>query len=94
MCWVLIRMKGMLTRRKDATEAGEKFYYTGKECKYGHLDKRYTTNGLCVTCAAKRSAEWAANHPDKFASLQKEWKDKNCEYMKAYRETHKTTKNS
>ena len=37
-------------RRKDAIAAGEKFYYTGKECVNGHLSRRYSKGGECYEC--------------------------------------------
>jgi hypothetical protein len=39
-----------LYTRKEALLAGEKFYYTGKICKLGHIPKRYAT-GRCVECS-------------------------------------------
>ena len=39
------------TPRKDAQAAGAVKYSTGKPCKHGHVAPRYTSNGLCVTCA-------------------------------------------
>lgn len=35
----------------DAQLKGWRFYYTGKPCKYGHLDKRYASDGRCVGCS-------------------------------------------
>jgi hypothetical protein len=39
--------------RKIAKAAGLKVYYTGKPCVNGHTANRYTSNGLCVTCAVE-----------------------------------------
>ena len=36
--------------RKEAAEAGKAQYYTGKECKHGHLAPRYTQSGTCSAC--------------------------------------------
>jgi hypothetical protein len=36
--------------RQDATESGEKFYFTGKPCKHGHTSKRRTSTGVCTEC--------------------------------------------
>ena len=43
--------------RKEALLIGEKYYYTGKECKYGHVEKRYSSDRSCVTCALKRATK-------------------------------------
>jgi len=36
--------------RKEAIEAREKFYLTGKPCKHGHLSKRGTIDASCYEC--------------------------------------------
>ena len=36
--------------RKEAKEQGLVRYYTGKPCKHGHNDERYTAGFGCVTC--------------------------------------------
>ena len=36
--------------QKEAKEQGLVRYYTGKPCKYGHNDERYTAGFGCVTC--------------------------------------------
>ena len=41
--------------RATARIAGLTRYFTGKRCKYGHIDERYTANGLCATCAYIRT---------------------------------------
>jgi hypothetical protein len=32
-----------------------KYYFTGKPCKYGHIAQRYTCNGECVTCRKEKN---------------------------------------
>lgn len=39
------------TTRTKAKELGLLTYFTGKPCKYGHRDERYTSYGKCVQCA-------------------------------------------
>lgn len=36
--------------RKEAFLKGEKMFYTGRQCKEGHLSPRYTSTGSCVAC--------------------------------------------
>ena len=36
--------------RKEALKVNAKRYFTGKPCKYGHVDDRKTSNGRCVEC--------------------------------------------
>lgn len=34
----------------EAKESGALYYFTGRPCKRGHVDKRYAPNGTCVSC--------------------------------------------
>jgi|SRR5579859_1095797 len=45
-------MTSIYSQRLLAARAGEKFFTTGKPCKYGHYSKRYTSTGGCVTCVS------------------------------------------
>ena len=42
-------MREIITR-EEAKKIGQKWYYTGEPCKYGHIDKRYVNTGLCYGC--------------------------------------------
>jgi hypothetical protein len=37
--------------RAFAKAAGEKTYFTGRPCKYGHVVQRCTSSGVCVECS-------------------------------------------
>lgn len=43
-----------LISRRDAVLAGEKYYFTGKPCKNGHITKRYVENWTCYACILAR----------------------------------------
>lgn len=45
---------GTLITRQDAYKAGRDYFYTGKQCKYGHLSLRFVTTGACVQCNRER----------------------------------------
>jgi len=49
--------------RKEAMLVGDKLFFTGKPCKYGHVDNRYVSAGGCVTCALLRSSVWDKANP-------------------------------
>jgi mannose-6-phosphate isomerase-like protein (cupin superfamily) len=36
--------------REEAKRIGQKWYFTGEPCKYGHVDKRYVKSGICYEC--------------------------------------------
>lgn len=40
-----------IPERAAAHAAGERYYFTGKPCKSGHVAKRYTQTGVCSICA-------------------------------------------
>ena len=40
----------LLPGLQDARELGEKYYWTGKKCKNGHVSKRLTATRICVDC--------------------------------------------
>lgn len=39
-----------ISTRKEAFEALETQYFTGRPCKHGHIDYRYTASGGCSRC--------------------------------------------
>lgn len=43
--------------QSEAKLQGLKFYNTGKACKRGHFDNRYTQNGTCVSCRKERDKQ-------------------------------------
>lgn len=48
----------MHVNRKDAREAGDRFYLPGKPCRNGHSSPRYVSTGHCSAClAAARGAD-------------------------------------
>lgn len=44
--------------RQAAIEAGEKWYFTGKPCKYGHVALRQVANKGCRDCQRLSFAAW------------------------------------
>ena len=47
--------------RKDAANAGRAVYFTGKECKRGHLAQRYTATGNCKLCNLAHTKKYVAD---------------------------------
>jgi len=44
----------MKSSRKDALQAGDKYYNTGKPCIYGHYSDRMTVDGSCIECRSEK----------------------------------------
>lgn len=43
--------------RERAKQLGHKYYFTGKECKHGHLTAKYTATSVCVGCMGIRNKD-------------------------------------
>lgn len=82
---------------KDAKAQGLKHYFTGKPCKYGHIDIRYVTGG-CATCQREHTQksyakyskkknqealEWKRNNRDKARQLQRDYYARNANKVRA-----------
>lgn len=74
--------------RKDAIEAGERYYFSGKPCPYGHVGKRHVTSG-CVECWQMYSQRDYQNHKEKRLAYNKKNRHKYAEQRKAYQEKHR-----
>lgn len=48
---------GPFISRKEALRQGLQWYFTGKPCKHGHVDLRYSTTFQCLTCKRAWSHE-------------------------------------
>jgi hypothetical protein len=70
--------------RKEAIAQGLKFYFTGKECRQGHVSKRRSGNGGCEVCAG----DYREENKEAIAEKRKAYLEKNKEViakkMKAY----------
>lgn len=71
-----------VTKRRHAKAAGASHYFTGKECKRGHLALRFVSTGQCVECQLMHGrASYAAN-PERHAGYHTKWREKNLEYAR------------
>lgn len=57
--------------RKEAIAQGLKYYFTGKPCKYGHVEKRTTIRSDCVTCEKLRKVKYEKVHKEKIQQNKK-----------------------
>lgn len=51
--------------RADAQARGLKRYFTGLECKHGHIAERTTANGCCTVCSKAIDKRWTAANRNK-----------------------------
>ena len=47
--------------RGEASQLGQSKYYTGRNCKYGHISQRYVSSGLCIACISAKSKGFKIN---------------------------------
>ena len=58
--------------RKSALDAGASKYWTGEQCKHGHVSFRWAINGACVECQnVRRQAQAARYREAKAARIAK-----------------------
>lgn len=47
----------------DARKTNNKYYFTGKPCKHGHIAKRTTIDNNCSVCNSNRTKQWHKKNP-------------------------------
>lgn len=60
----------LASTRKEAIELGSKFFFTGKLCKFGHLEKRKTYSGECVACIKVNTRRDIVMNPESYAAAR------------------------
>lgn len=68
--------------RAEAKTLGLKRYYTGKECKNGHIAERQTSDGCCLDCSKIKVAKWQSENKNYLIKYEKERYALNAEYFK------------
>jgi len=59
--------------RKEASEKGLQWYFTGNFCKVGHTSKRYTNSRICVRCAEEYRKKYYKENSDKEKKVSQIW---------------------
>lgn len=63
--------------RAKAKELGERFYFTGRPCKRGHIAQRYTDKGTCCQCMAD---DFSAKKYDRLTQMRSNYAAKKSQY--------------
>jgi len=67
-------------------------YFTGKQCKRGHISQRITSNGTCEVCYSQDLTRWRSENSERIRQTEKEYWSKNKAAKNAkdrrYREKH------
>lgn len=78
--------------RNEALKAGDKYYFTGKPCKRGHIAKRFVSSFECIECSQRASkkekkAIYDANRYAEIAPIVRDrvgsWGQENPEKVRA-----------
>jgi hypothetical protein len=70
----------IITSRKEAVVQGLEYYFTGTECKHGHVSPRKTSNHTCVDCQYEAYTE----HKEKYKKIQSVRRIKKKDEIKEY----------
>lgn len=75
-------------KRSEALLLGLSTYFTGKPCKQGHINLRFSSGGQCVECNGQHLAKWRKenrDHERRYRSSYHEKKrDEICERKRRY----------
>ena len=88
-----------LISREEAKNQGLRFYFTGIECKHGHLTVRRVSSTQCEECRRLISNKFNTKKykedeqfREKRKQYAKEWRSKNQDYLPEYHQTQKELK--
>lgn len=71
--------------RKEARERGLKRYYTGKPCKYNHVEERLVSNGSCMECARIKSMNQYYNNTEVCRERARNYKEKHRDHCREHK---------
>ena len=82
----------MMHSRQKALQEGEQHYFTGKPCRNGHVDKRNTSDAVCMSCAKEKTTKWNKLNREKYLAgrliSNSKKRHKNQMYAKQWREKY------
>jgi len=62
--------------RTEALKKNSNHYFTGVPCRNGHIDKRRTTDGHCLTCDCEYQKRKRKNRPEDVSRMRKAYYQK------------------
>lgn len=68
--------------RNEAKLKGMKWYFTGKPCKYGHIDYRQVSSKGCKSCQKIAFADWESKNLAKRAEEKRNRREANSEHFR------------
>ena len=74
-------MNGYAETRAEAKNKGEKYYFTGKPCKRGHIEPRFSSSGGCTKCGYENDSHRRMDKPEDCRERQRKWRECNRDYV-------------
>lgn len=71
--------------RQEALELGSRHYFTGKPCKHGHVEKRFSQRGTCMGCSRSIALDVYRRDPALAISKVRKWESENPDRRKYHR---------
>lgn len=68
--------------RQQAIEKGEKYYFTGKPCKNGHISKRSVSYNKCLECDKLLARKYKQKNKDIINKRNREIRSNNLEFFR------------
>lgn len=94
-----------IIKRKEAKLLNLLYYFTGKPCKNGHIDKRPTSSGTCYSCVKdfaksdkyklknkETKAKWNLSNKHKWTFYRKNWIDSHREVKNLHTAKRRSSK--
>ena len=75
--------------RDKARDLGLKRFFSGVECKHGHVSERRVSDGNCITCCVNRTRKLRKENPEIAKMYRDRHKDAAKERAKKYQEENK-----
>lgn len=72
-------MRDLPKSRGEAKASGSVSYFTGKSCKNGHVDERFTINGGCRSCQEERRQIAKFEDIERWKASQRDYRERNKE---------------
>lgn len=63
--------------RSEAKLLGLKQYFTGKPCKYGHVEPRKVCDHICMECNRVKYKSWLSKNRERKNKADKNWREEN-----------------
>lgn len=59
-----MKIRVLPSTREEARSIGSTRFFTGVQCKHGHVSERRTANGCCATCGNINGLKYLKNNPE------------------------------